>query len=176
MTAYVLSTTVSVSVTAGNSATPRTYALSPTSSEIKITQIYYSMVNIGTTDNAFLPVFGYAPTMYRYSGGSVSGGTAVTPIGLRAGAAAPATTARWGTGISISGTQTLLYYPLPITGSTSNQAAVTYSFPSDCIVSPGSVLSFETGNIFGTGSGGATISGTVQVQIYFEELRLSWHT
>lgn len=176
MTAYVFSTTDSMSVTAGNSASSRIYALSPGSFEIKITQIYYSMMNIGTTENTFLPVFGYAPTVYRYSGGSASSGTSVTPIGLRASAASPSTTARWGTGVSISGTQTLMYYPLPLTGSSSNQASVTYAFPSDFIISPGSVFAFVTGNIFGTGSGGATISGTVQVQLYFEELRLAWHS
>lgn len=176
MTFYVMSTTESHSVTAGTTVASRIYALSPVSSEIRITQLYWAMLGVSGSDETFTPVFGYAPSVYRNTGGSASGGTTVTPTPLRSDATAASTTARWGSAVSISGTQTYVYSPLPLTGSNTTAASNTYKFPSDFIISPGAVFSFATGGIFGTGSSGATINGTVQVQLYFEELRLSWHT
>lgn len=96
-----------------------------------------------------------AVTFSKYSGATISGGSALTPFALRAGASASSATAR--SGGSISGTQNIL--------STQNVAASgsgSYAPQSDFIISPGDAfwMSWTTTGIFSVG-------------IYFEELHLA---
>lgn len=179
MTSYVFAVTnTPSSVDIGDTLSSQIYTLAPGSFEIKITQVDYGVVSVAASDTQITPHVGYAPTIYRYASGTASGGTTATPMALRQGSASPSTATRWGTGVSVSGTQTLLYSPLPVTATNSANSSKSYVFPSDLIVSPGGVLSFVTGGMGTGGSGGigATITATIQVIVYFEELRLAWHT
>lgn len=128
--------------------------------ELKIVRI--EVVPTGQLDPT--APYGLGTTMFRYSGANISGGSVVTPPALRQGGPAASATARMGT-VSTSGTSTRLGYfwtPLLVQGS--------YDFPFDLTVSVGSAFVVQTV--------GAGITGTMtgaQVNVYFEELRLSWH-
>lgn len=78
--------------------------------------------------------------------------------------------------MSVSGTQVFL-------GETSYVGAVNvypqggnYTFPSDVTVTPGSVfaLAIRIDTADGGDPTGATVSGSIRLKVYFEELRLSW--
>lgn len=173
MTAYLSSGTVNFSAAAGvNTATIR-YTLSPGSFEIRILSIEYGLQSVGTSGTNYLAVS--RPLLNRYSAGSASGGSAITPVALRQGSAAASASSRFGTGVSVSGTSVYIVNLPPISVSNyfsvSDPAAVTYQFPVDLTVAPGSVFSIE--GLVGAGGDG-TISGFVRMNIYFEELRLTW--
>jgi hypothetical protein len=136
--------------------------------------IDYGIQQVGTSGTNFQSVV--RPQLWRYTGGSASGGTALTPVALRQGSAAASATSRFGSGTSVSGTGAYFANMPPLGvgnfGNISDPPLATYTFPADFTVAPGSVLSFQTGT-FGAGGDG-TIGGVFRIFVYFEELRLTW--
>lgn len=177
MTAYVWSTTTTASFSpGGSSAASISFALSPVLYEVKLLQIEYTLTNVNDTyGGAITPTMQFAPTLYRYSTGTASSGTSATPVALRQNAPASSMTARWGTGVSVSGTQNYIASPSPMKSTPNNDIGATYTCPFDLTVQAGGVLLFTTGSIGGSGAGGYTNSGRIQVTAYVEEYRLAWH-
>jgi hypothetical protein len=174
MTAYVAGNTETYSSTAGTSAPAKVFALAPQSFEVKLMTIEYGIQQVGTSGTNYQSVV--RPSLWRYTSGSASGGAALTPIALRQGSAAASATSRFGSGTSVTGTGVYIATMPPLGvgnyGNIADPALATYTFPADFTVSPGSVLSFQTGG-FGAGGDG-TIGGVFRIFVYFEELRLTW--
>jgi hypothetical protein len=177
MTAYVVSitTTASFDFSGSGPADPIFLSFSPVLYETKLLQIEYTLTNVNDTyDGSITPVMQFTPAIYRYSTGTASGGTAVTPVALRQGASASSTTSRWGTGVAVSGTATHIASLSPLKTSPTIDIGETYKSPFDLTVSPGGVFLFTTGSIGGSGASSATNSGRVQIVFYFEEFKLAW--
>jgi hypothetical protein len=98
--------------------------------------------------------------IWLYSG-PLSGGTAVNLVPFRDGS--PAATALMRHGCTLSGTQTVL-----IDGTDSGSESLGGSF--DWIIQAGHTLAFN-----GLISGSGTATSWYEVDVTFEELRLSWH-
>jgi hypothetical protein len=173
MTAYAVSTS---ETNAGTSAI--SLFVSPGTYEIRIPQIVFSYQS-----NAFNEVEMTGTVGYYTSG--MSGGSSVGIGPMRQGS--PATTATASTGASGSGT----FYSLGtyLNGQYTNNSigpnnaiipgvvlfAGSYTFtpPFDLILSPGTALA--TTLTADAATGGADAGGTLDINIFFEELRLSWH-
>jgi hypothetical protein len=105
------------------------------------------------------------PQISRYINSNPTGGSALTPQPLRQGAPSATATCRAGQ-LTVPGTGVILA-SLPDIPSGSQ----AYEPPFDCTVSPGSLIHVYIGwHLIG---GGSII--TAVVNVYFEELRLSWH-
>lgn len=179
MTAYTASASIDQTGTALNSySTPFDVSLKPVSFEIRIISVQYAVSGvrpngsstIGTTVSA-----GTTPEITRLSAGTVSGGSALTPRALREGAASATATARSGTGLSYTGTEN--YGGILPTLQATGGGVVTYTFPADFTVSPGTVLRFTNTGVLVRSSSAVTPSESqliVSVDIIFEELRLAW--
>jgi hypothetical protein len=174
VTTYLSTADIAFSLQPTNGSYYTTISVSPVSYEVKILTLEYSMRNSLSTTGSGPAAWGY-PQLYRYNSGTASGGSSLTPAPLRNGTAAASTTSRQGNNVSISGTQLFL-------GETSYVGAVNvypqagnYTFPADVTVSPGSVfaLSIRIGAADGQSSS-STVSGSIRLKVYFEELRLSW--
>jgi hypothetical protein len=176
MTAYSVAVQTTFASTIANSGNvDLNFAIVPGLYEIKVSSIEYSMLNtVQTTASQYAPsAWGY-PEVYRNNGGSASGGTAITPSPLRHSAAAASATSRVGTGTTVSGTPVFLT-ATPNFGNITFPLSANYAFPYDVTVAPGSSFLFSiVTRVNDGGSGGATITATVRIAMYFEELRLSW--
>lgn len=175
MTAYSTSATVAFSGP-GLSTTPQIWCtVAPGSFETKIILIEYGMFSIGDDYTGGNAIVGWTPRFYRYSGGVASSGTSVTPLPLRQGSAAASATSRVGSSVSITGTQALIAYPSGQGSGSGGSTNLNYQFPFDLTVTPGSVFALSTGTITLDGVPSANnISGSIRLNVYFEELRLSW--
>lgn len=164
MTAYAASATYSDS--ASGTGLDIGLTISPVSYEIRIIRFEYGLVglNFGVSGGTatLTPVTGI-----RYTTGTASGGTAITPSPLRQGSATASATSRYGT-VSSTGTQVRVAQMTPIPW-TDVPSGAGYDFPLDVTVSPGSVMMFALSSYHST--------GTMQIGLtaYFEELRLAWH-
>lgn len=104
--------------------------------------------------------------LYHHSGASISGGSTIIPLPMRAGG--PDSTQVVKSGATVSGTTTLL--TRTVGGSVSGSAAVfgstQYEFPISYILAPGSAfrVAFATVND----------STSAFVKVYYEELRLDY--
>ena len=161
MTAYIASFNTSLATASGAttwlSVTANNFELKLVQAEISIANIYFSSTGGSVIAGA---------KVYRYDGGTASGGSALTPAPLRQGGPAATATARSG-GVSFSGTQRV------ITQQTSGiPAAITYAPPFDLTVSPGSSLVLSLACPSNQPS--VTFTGCY-LALHFEELRLSWH-
>ena len=160
MTAYSCSATLLF----GAITAPQFLTVQPSAFEIKIAR-----VEIGI--NSSLPpagshYIGYVD-LYRYAGGSTSGGTVVTSPPMRQGG--PAATATVRSGGSISGTSSF-YTRLMGEGPLASQ---TYEFPYDHTVAPGSAFAVRATSNLASGTSPPWVQ--IFLTVYYEELRLSWH-
>lgn len=111
------------------------------------------------------------------TGGSLSGGSVITPVVMRGGSPNPVATVRTGSVTQSGGTTTTLNYNWsgsfsvdytvspPVTTQTSGSA--TYTFPFDFILTSGSSFTVKLTGTLGAGF-------LCQFAVYFEELRLAW--
>jgi len=153
----------------GNTSVTQWVGVRAGSYELKVSQIEFT----GWNYNHFYVL----ASAYRYTGATLSGGTAITPAPLREGSAPATATAR--AGGSVTGTQIRLSSqytggsgnPTPGTNPPVNTFGLTMNYPFDLTIAAGSAVAIGIYN-YTTGSGA---SGQGSVTIYFEELRLSWH-
>lgn len=160
MTAYLSSSTISFS-----SGGVVWVAVRAGSYELKMSRFEYGIVGLS---GGTAPTAAVRPTIYRYAGASVSGGSATTPMPLRQGAPVTTATARIGQPLTVTGTSSYL----TVCNNHLNTAAslVTYEPVYDLTVSPGSAFVAQFGWQI---SGGGTAD--LQANVYYEELRLAWH-
>lgn len=155
MTAYVAF--IGGAITFGTPLT-QTIAIQPVTYNVRLAKIEVAVSGAIASGGA-IP----ALTVFKYIGGTVTGGSALTARALRDGA--PATTATVKSGTTPSGTAAQL----------TNQgmtvaATISYQFVFDCIVNPGvSSLFVSMGP---TSLSGGTGSQSLSVQ--YEELRDNW--
>jgi hypothetical protein len=168
MTAYVAASTLDWS-----GGTVLFFAVRAGTYEIKISRIEYGIPGISGGSQ---PTAAIRPTIYRYTTGTISGGSAITPAPLSQGAPAATSTAAMGQSMTISGAITR-FTDLPAQSISSGATTVssvggfgTYTPAFDCTISPGSVFVLQMGWSL---SGGGT--ATAVAGVYFEELRLAWH-
>lgn len=165
MTAYVATTSFSF-----NGSTTASLAVRAGTFEMKINKVDFGITvqNTGSVGG----VGGMGPSIKRFSSGTISGSTSVTPQPLRQGSLATTATAR-GVTVSVSGSGTLIATAAGLTASADpgfGFANSTYEPPFDFTVSPGGVFQV----VVDCGANGTT-SATGTITAYYEELRLSWH-
>lgn len=98
---------------------------------------------------------------YLAPSGSISGGSTQVPQAAKVGAPAAVTTARVGSGVTVTGTKRVVgAWAMSGGGTTGTIAATVWKPDADLILQSGSVFECYAG-----------VSASV---IYFEELRLSW--
>lgn len=140
----------------------KSLALKAVTYEIRVVRV--EVENDDYEFNAASGAYDYYPLttdIFRYTSGTPSGGTAVTPSPLRQGAPA-ATATSWSGATAPAGTATTVgrnFAGSPSIG--------TWDPPGDLTLSLGAVLFLPTP--------GTITQGAASYQIYFEELRLSWH-
>lgn len=110
------------------------------------------------------------PVLYKISSFGMTGGTTITPTPIREGSAPSAATAKAGTTnistaaqslITVSGTASLVH-------EESGQTQMTYQFPFDLILSPGSGFFSQVG----AGPGSAGSGYCYFMAVYYDELHL----
>lgn len=180
MTAYstAASTTFSGTISTANSTQliPVRFTVAPVAYEVRIARIDYNIsgqtVSGGSSPSVGMWAF---PKIYRYTSGSASSGSTLTPPALRQGSSVASATVRYGSATTVSGTQES-FGPAPNLGYLGNTwpDTQTYEFLSDFTVAPGSVFVFDSSPGIQANQTGVNIGGTMKVSIFFEELRLTW--
>ena len=152
MTGYTASV---VQTTTFSTSPVATVAITPVTYQIRIAKIE---AYIGGSYSSVFPEF----KVSKYLGGSVSGGTTVTPRPLRDGA--PSSSATVKSGVTPSGTLSQIVDQTNVSGS------LSYQFTFDCILSPG-VSVFYASMAGGTDAGGGGYIASLLIT--YEELHLA---
>jgi hypothetical protein len=161
MTAYAASFTVNTG-TVGTA----TLGITPGSFDVRLAQVSVAGEVLTTASGGNYGI-NYAASFYPSS--VLSGGSTVTPVPLRSGAAAATTIAK--SGATISGSSMVLREAYQKGGGGNAAAALNdaYTPPFDVILKAGATL-WVTSSFSGSGGGDTTVT------FYFEELHLARST
>lgn len=146
-------------------------SISPSSTfQVRIARVEFNGNNNGLLGSGTIIFITYS--LGAYTSSTLSGGTIVTPLAMRSGA--PAALATVKSGATATGTFSTLHLETNSAVNSDPSTAAYELVQLNSTYTPAFDLILSAGSVFTVGAATNIAANTLNIVVYFEELRLAW--